>query len=61
MNWNQIEYAKGEAVEAWWCNEWHRGTIVGVHVQPYIQIKYYVQLANLIVINGAAQVRRVQG
>ena len=60
MHWNVIEYARGEAVEVWWYQAWYRGTIVGVHVQPYIETKYYVRLANLTVISKASQVRRVQ-
>ena len=60
MNWNVIEYARGEAVETLWEHEWRRGEIVGVHVQPYIETKYYVRLANLTVISKASQVRRVQ-
>ena len=43
MHWNQIEYARGEAVEVFWYHLVHRGVIVGVHVQPGRAVRYYVR------------------
>ena len=60
MHWNQIEYARGEAVEVFWYHLVHRGVIVGVHVQPGHPIRYYVRTSEGVSEYAAAQVRRVQ-
>ena len=60
MHWNQIEYAKGEAVVVWWHNTCYCGVIVGVHVQPGRPVRYYVQTSEGVSEYAAAQVRRVQ-
>ena len=60
MHWNQIEYARGEAVEVWWFYSWYRGVIVGVHVQPVQPVRYYVRTSEGVSEYAAAQVRRVQ-
>ena len=60
MHWNQIEYAKGEAVVVWWYHAWYRGVIVGVHVQPGRSVRYYVQTSEGVSEYAAAHVARPQ-
>lgn len=63
MNWNVIEYARGQAVEVWSYNAWYRGTIVGVHVKPVHpvwSVRYYVQTSEGVSEYAASQIRRVQ-
>ena len=60
MNWNAIEYAKGEAVEV--CSYgWWRGVVVGVHVEPGRPVRYYVQTCEGVSEYAVSQIRRVQG
>ena len=60
MHWNQIEYAKGEAVQVWWYHAWYRGVIVGVHVEPGRPVRYYVQTSEGVSEYAASQIRREQ-
>ena len=60
MHWNAIEYAKGEAVVVWWYHAWHRGVIVGVHVQPGRSVRYYVQTSEGVSEYVDAHVARPQ-
>lgn len=60
MHWNQIEYARGEAVEVFWYHLVHRGVIVGVHVQPGRAVRYYVRTSEGVSEYAASQIRRIQ-
>lgn len=60
MHWNQIEYARGEAVVVCRHNTGYCGIIVGVHVQPGRDVRYYVQTCEGVSEYAASQIRRVQ-